>query len=99
MDFLIVGLVLFKKCLGIIFDLKRPTFGCIFNSKVCYITTSNEIFCQKFAHFGGFDGSFLTILVVKKFVFWAFSKLFRKFLSIVFGLKRPTFGCICSSQG
>ena len=34
-----------------------------------------EIFDETLAHFGGCDGSFLTILGVKK-VFWAFSKLF-----------------------
>ena len=32
-DFLKVVLELFRKCLGIVFDLKRPTFGCIFSSK------------------------------------------------------------------
>ena len=61
----------------------------------------NEIFVHKFAHFSGIEGSFLTILVVKKVVFLTFSKLlrsFRNFLSIVFGFERPTFGCILSSK-
>ena len=35
-----------------------------------------EIFDQKFVHFGGFEGSFSTILSVKKVVFSTFSKLF-----------------------
>ena len=33
LDFFEVVLELFRKCLGIVFDLKRPTFGCIFSSK------------------------------------------------------------------
>ena len=33
LDFFKVVLELFGKCLGIVFDLKRPTFGCIFSSK------------------------------------------------------------------
>ena len=40
------------------------------------MTPTIEIFGQKLAHFGGFDGSFLTILGVKKVVFWTFGKLF-----------------------
>ena len=40
------------------------------------MTPKIEIFDQKFAHFGNFEGSFLTILGVKKVVFWTFSKLF-----------------------
>ena len=48
------------------------------------MTPKIEIFGQHFAHFSGFEGSFLTILGAKKVVFWPFSKLFRNFLSIVF---------------
>ena len=33
LDFFKVVLELFRKCLGIVFDLKRPTFGGIFSSK------------------------------------------------------------------
>jgi len=33
LDFFKVLLELFRKFLGIVFDLKRPTFGCIFSSK------------------------------------------------------------------
>ena len=43
-------------------------------------------FRSKVARFGRLDGSFLAILRVKKVVFLTFSKLFRKFLSINFGL-------------
>ena len=35
LDFFKVVLELFRKCLGIVFDLKRPTFECIFSSKGC----------------------------------------------------------------
>ena len=40
------------------------------------MTPKIEIVDQKFAHFGRFQGSFSTILVVKKVVFSTFSKLF-----------------------
>ena len=60
------------------------------------MTPNIEIFGQKYAHFGGFEGSFLTILWVEKVVFWTFSKLFRMCLSLVFELKRSTFGSIFS---
>ena len=43
--------------------------------------------CQKFAHFGGFDGSFLTFLRVKKVLIWSFSELFRKFWSMFLFIK------------
>ena len=33
LDFFKVVSELFRKCLGIVFDLKRPTFVCIFSSK------------------------------------------------------------------
>ena len=69
-------LELFRNCLGIVLGLRRPTFGCIFSSKGPLMTPKIDIFCQKFAHFGGFEGSFLTILEVKKVDFWTFSKLF-----------------------
>ena len=35
LDFFKVVLELFKKCLGIVFVLKRPTFGFIYTSKCC----------------------------------------------------------------
>ena len=40
------------------------------------MTPKIEILGQKFAHFGRFEGSFLTILGVKKVDFSTFSKLF-----------------------
>ena len=43
------------------------------------MTLEIEIFDQKYAQFGDFDGSFLTILKIQKVVFWKFSKLFRNF--------------------
>ena len=45
-----------------------------------------EILGQKFAHFGRFGGSFLTILGVKKVDFWTFSKLFWTCLGSVWAL-------------
>ena len=42
-----------------------------------------EILGQNFGHFGGFEGSFLTILGVKKVKFWTFSKFFRTCLESV----------------
>ena len=62
--------------MGIVFDLKRPTFGGILSSKGREMTSIIEIFDEKMAHFGGFEGSFLTILAVKKVVLWTFSKFF-----------------------
>ena len=50
------------------------------------MTPKIEIFGQNFAHFGGFEGSFLTILGVKKVVFWTFSKLFWSCLGSVWAL-------------
>ena len=57
------------------------------------MTPKIEIFGQKFAYFGRSEGSFLTILGVKKVVFWTFSKLFRsclgKFKALFSVLKGP----------
>ena len=50
------------------------------------MTPKIEIFGQNWAHFGGFEGSFLTILGVKKVVFWTFSKLFWSCLVSVWAL-------------
>ena len=50
------------------------------------MTQKIEIFGNNLAHFGGFDGSFLTILVVKKVVFWTFSKLLCSCLGSVWAL-------------
>ena len=45
-----------------------------------------DILCQNFAHFGRFEGSFLTILGVKKVDFAIFSKLFWTCLGSVWAL-------------
>ena len=50
------------------------------------MTPKIEIFGQNFAHFGRFEGSFLTILGVEKVVFWTFSKLFGSCLGSVWAL-------------
>ena len=42
-----------------------------------------EIFDEKLAYFGSFEGSFLTILGVEKVIFWTFSKLFWSCLGSV----------------
>ena len=43
------------------------------------MTSKIEILCQNFAHFGGIEGSFLTILGVKKVVFWTFKVVLEYF--------------------
>ena len=43
------------------------------------MTPKIEILDQKYAHFGGFEGSFLTILGVQK----SFSELFKTSLGVV----------------
>ena len=55
-----------------------------------------EIFGQNLAHFGGFEGSFLTILWVKKVVFWTFSKLFWSCLGSVWALFSTLKGLLLS---
>ena len=50
------------------------------------MTLKTEILGQNFAHFGRFEGSFLTILGVKKVDFWTFSKLFWTCLGSVWAL-------------
>ena len=47
------------------------------------MTPKIEIFDQKYAHFGSVEGSFLTILGVKKVILWTFSKLFWSCLGSV----------------
>ena len=80
LDFFKVVLELFEKFLSFVFGLKKPTFDCMLSYKGRYISTKIEISCQKFANFGRFKGSFLTILGVKKVVFWSFTKLIWTFL-------------------
>ena len=67
---------LFRKFLGIVFGLKRSTFGCIVNWKCRRMTLKIEIFSQNFNHFGRLRGWFWTIFGVKKISFGNFSKLF-----------------------
>ena len=59
------------------------------------MTLKTEILGQNFVHFGRFEGSFLTILGVKKVDFWTFSKLFLTCLGSVWAmfsvLKLPNF--------
>ena len=50
------------------------------------MTSKIEIFDQNIAHFGSFEGSFLTILGVEKVIFWTFSKLFWSCLGCVWAL-------------
>ena len=43
------------------------------------MTPKNEIFGQKYAHSGNFEGTILTIIWVKKVVFSDCSKLIRSY--------------------
>ena len=90
---------MFRSCLGIIFSLKRLTFGCIFCSKGRYMASKIKILGQNLAlwegHFDDFGvqkSRFLDILKVGL-------ELFRSCLGIIFGLKRRYFGCIFDSKG
>ena len=60
LDFLKVGLELFRSYLGIVLGLKRPTFRCIFSSKGRYMTSKIQILCQNLGlwegHFDNFQG-------------------------------------------
>ena len=82
-------------CLRNVWALFLALYGlllCIFSArKVDTWPRKTEIHIQKFGHFGSFEGSCLTILRVKKYLFWTSFKvvldLFKECLSIVFGLK------------
>ena len=50
------------------------------------MTFKTEILGQNFAHFGQFEGSFLTILGVKKVDFSTFSKLFWTCLGSIWAM-------------
>ena len=69
LDFLKVLLELFMKCLGIIFGLKRPTFGCIFSSKGPYMSSKIKIFGQILALDMVINGHFLGNCLYLKFFF------------------------------
>ena len=55
MDFIEVFLELLGKCLGIVLDLRKPNFACIFTYKGWELTPEIEIFRLKFAPFDGFE--------------------------------------------
>ena len=99
LGFLKVVLEMFRSCLGIIFRLKRLTFGCIFSSKCRYMTSKIKIFGQNLAlwegHFDHFQGQKSRFLGFLKVVL----EMFRSCLGIIFGLKMPTFSYIFSSKG
>ena len=94
---------LFWSCSGIVralfSDLENPHLGVFTARKVEKTTSKIKFFCQNLAServiLGLFWGQKVTFLDFSKVV----QELFRKCLGIVFGLKRPTFGCICSSKG
>ena len=99
LDFLKVVLEMFRSCLGIIFGLKRLTFGCIFSSKGRYLTSKIKNVGQNLAlweghfdHFGGQKSRFFDFLKVVL-------EMLRSWLGIIFGFKRSTFMCIFSSKG
>ena len=50
------------------------------------MTPKIKILGQNFAHFGSFEGSFLTLFGVEKVIFWTFSKLFWSCLGSVWAL-------------
>ena len=58
------------------------------------MTFKTKILGQNFAHFGRFEGSFLTILGVKKVDFSTFSKLFWTCLGSVWALFLPSKGLL-----
>ena len=72
---------------------------CIFSSKGRYMTSKIKIFGQNLAlwegHFDHFQGQKTRFLDFLKVVL----EMFRSYLGIVLGLKRPTFSCIFSSKG
>ena len=50
------------------------------------MTPEIEIWVGQFAHFGGFEGSFLPMFGVKKVGFFTFSELFRSGLKSVWAV-------------
>ena len=90
-------LELFRKFLNMVFGFKRPTFGADFNYKSSKIISIITIFVENLTHFRNLWGSFLIIFGSKK-TFSAFFQSYlgvvflRIFLSVMFSLKRPSFG-------
>ena len=99
LDFLKVGLELFRSYLGIVWGLRKRFFRCIFSSKGRYMTSKIKIFGQNLAlwegHFDHFQGQKSRFLGFLKVVL----EMFRSCLGIIFGLKMLTFSCIFSSKG
>ena len=99
LEFLKVGLEMFRSFLGIVFGLKSPNFRCIFSSKGRYVTSKIKILDQSLAlwegqieHFQAQKTRSLDFLKVGL-------ELFRICLGIVFHFKRLKFRCIFSSKG
>ena len=95
-DFFKVVWELFRKSLGILFGLKRPTFGFIFSSKGPLMSPKIENFSRNLSVLRGL---FWPIWGWKKSFSGLFQSCFgvlRKCLGIVFGVKRPTFLSILS---
>jgi len=63
--------------------IKANDFNFIFITNKPKIELVGRQWTQKSTLFGGFEGSFLTILGVKKVIFWTFSKLFGSCLGSV----------------
>ena len=95
-DFFKVVLDMFRKCLVFVFGVKGSTLRCILSFEDRYMTLKIEILGQQFDHFGRFEGSFLTILGVKKVDFWTFSKLFWTCLGSVWALFLASKGLLLS---
>ena len=64
--------------------IRGHDFNFFFGPNKAILELKNQKWVQKLTIFDQIDIHILVILVVKKVVFWTFSKLFRKFLSIVF---------------
>ena len=61
LEFLKVGLELYRSYLNIVFGLKMPTFRCIFSSTMRYTTSKNKILGQNLALRGSPQRVILTI--------------------------------------
>ena len=81
----------FLRSVWVLFSTVKGLFLVLFSDPKVDKWSWKMKFSVKYSHFGGFEGSFLTILEVmnlifwpfweiKKVVFWTFSKLFRECL-------------------
>ena len=64
--------------------IRGHDFNFFFGPNKAILELKNQKWVQKLTIFDQIDIHILVILGVKKVVFWTFSKLFRKILSIVF---------------